>query len=333
MQSPKFSVIIVNYNGGEFVQAAVDSLVSQTCQDFELIVIDNGSEDRSAVDLDVSGVARAEVRLEEANHGFACGNNIAARDATGEWLVLLNPDAVATAEWLENIAAGIARHPGTSMFASLQRSLDDPAILDGIGDCYLGLGVAWRGGFGRPASEIPHEGTCFSPCGAGAVYNRATFLAYGGFDESFFCFGEDTDLAFRMRLGGETCIFLPSAEIHHAGGGVSGRASTFSIWHGARNRLWVFVKNMPGWSFWITLPGHIAITALILLRGTMTGRFRSTWQGFMAGVKGLGPVWKERKKLQQARTAPVLDILKAMTWSPARMLLRKGDVRTFRKHS
>lgn len=330
MSRPRFSVIIVNYNGGQYLQGAVDSLAAQTFADFELLIVDNASQDGSVKALDISGISRVEVLHECENHGFARGNNIGARRATGQWLALLNPDAVASPDWLENIAGAIARHPGTTMFASLQRSLEDDDILDGIGDCYLGFGIPWRGGFGRPASEIPAEGTCFSPCGAGAVYHRETYLAHGGFDEDFFCFGEDTDLAFRMRLQGERCVFLPTAEIRHAGGGVSGRSSHFSVWHGARNRLWTYVKSMPGWSFWATLPCHLALTALILLRGLMTGRFISTWKGFWAGFRGLGPVWQKRRQIQKSRTAPVSDVLKPMSWSLLRMLQRKGDVRRFK---
>lgn len=330
MSTPRFSIIIVNYNGGAFLQGAVDSLAAQTVQDFELFVVDNASDDGSADRLDVSAIAHVEILHETDNHGFARGNNIAARKAAGEWLVLLNPDAVASPAWLEEIADGIARHPDVAMFASLQRSLEDPDSLDGIGDCYLGFGIPWRGGFGRPASEIPPEGTCFSPCGAGAIYRRDAFLAHNGFDEDFFCFGEDTDLAFRMRLAGETCVFLPAAEISHAGGGVSGRASHFSLWHGARNRLWTYVQNMPGIAFWLTLPGHIGLTALILIRGTMTGRFVSTWKGLWAGLKGIGPVWSKRRAVQARRTVPVSAVLKPMSWSLLRMLQRKGDVRPFR---
>jgi len=193
-----FSVVIVNFNGGEYLQGAVDSLKKQTFQDFELFVVDNASSDGSMEKLDISGLSNVQLMPETENHGFARGNNLAAAKANGDWLVMLNPDAVADESWLEKIKDGIDRYPDTKMFASAQYSLDEPSLMDGAGDCYHVFGIPWRGGYGRPVEEMPGEGECFSPCGASAAFHRQTFLDAEGFDESFFCYCEDVDLGFRV---------------------------------------------------------------------------------------------------------------------------------------
>ncbi|MEM7767934.1 MAG: glycosyltransferase family 2 protein [Pseudomonadota bacterium] len=329
---PKFSVIIVAYGleapaNRALLQAAVRSLAGQSERDFEVLLVDNSETAGGLEALDLAGLPAVTVLPYGGNHGFAKGNNLAAAEARGEWVVLLNPDAVAERDWLAEIGAGIDRHPAAAMFASLQVSLDDPERLDGVGDAYFGLGFAWRGGFGRPVSEVPGEGACFSPCGAGAVYRRDAFQAAGGFDEAFFCFGEDTDLAYRLRLRGAYCVFLPGACIRHAGGGVSGRASAFSVTHGARNRIWGFVKATPPMLFWLTLPGHVGFTLLVLARGVMTGRFVPTLAGIWKGLAGVGPMIAQRRTLQAARTATSGDLAAAMAWNPLRLLQRKGDVR------
>jgi GT2 family glycosyltransferase len=329
--SVRFSVIIVNFNGGAYVQGALTSLAAQTCRDFEVIVWDNASHDGSVDALDATGLPAYRLVRSEKNLGFAGGNNAAAALATGDWLALLNPDAAAAPGWLAAIEAGIARHAGrgVSMFASLQRAMHEAGKLDGVGDAFFGFGIPWRGGFGRPDTEVPGEGTCFSPCGAGAVYAADAFRAVGGFDERFFCFGEDTDIAFRLRARGGQCVFLPDAEIAHAGGALSGRVSEFALFHGSRNRVWTYVKNMPGWSLWLTLPGHLAITALILARGLMTGRARDTWRGIVAALKDLGPVQAQRREEARARSVPVSRLLAAMCWNPWRFFTRRPDVRPF----
>lgn len=327
MTQPRFSVLIVNFNGGAYVQGALDSLAAQTLRDFEVIVWDNASADGSVDALNGDAVPALRLVRSPDNLGFAGGNNRAAALASGEWLALLNPDAAAAPDWLARIDAAIARHPGISMFASLQRAMHAPETLDGIGDNYLGFGIPWRGGFGRPDTEIPPEGECFSPCGAGAVYRRETFLAEGGFDERFFCFGEDTDLAFRLRAMGESCIFLPDAEIAHAGGALSGRVSEFALFHGSRNRVWTYVKNMPGWTLWMTLPGHVAITLVILARGLFTGRAGGAWRGIMAALADLSPVLAQRRDLARRRTVRPMRLLAAMSWNPWRFFTRRGDVR------
>ena len=325
---PRFSIIIVNYNSGRFLQGAVDSLARQTCQDFELLVVDNASSDSSFSTLNTSEIVSARTFAEDKNHGFAKGNNLAAKAASGDWLVLLNPDAVAAPDWLERIDEAVSKHPKTVMFASAQYQLSDPSRLDGAGDAYLAVGFPWRGGFGRLASELPGEGICFSPCGAGAIYRRDIFIAEGGFDEDFFCYCEDVDLAFRLRLKGHHCRFLPQAAIHHEGGGSSGKASDFAVSHGARNRIWTFAKNMPLLAVAITLPGHVVLTMAVLLRGLQTGRFGATWRGVMDGIRGLGPMLAKRRDVQNGRSVSSRELLRSMSWNPVAMLTMRTDVRS-----
>jgi len=323
----RFSVIIVNHNGGQYLAGALASLARQTVRDFEVFVVDNASTDGSMDALGDELPETLHLRPQTINLGFATANNLAAQEASGNWLVLLNPDAEAAPDWLEKMAEGIARHPGTAMFASAQINMSDSARMDGAGDAYLGFGIPWRGGFGRPVSEMPEEGTCFAPCGAGAMYNREVFLAHGGFDEKLFCFCEDVDIGYRLRLSGEQCVFLPEAIITHEGGGISGRVSEFALFHGARNRLWVYLKNTPLMLLILTLPGHIALTAAILLRGLVTKRARDTWRGIWFGLKHAGPVLAERKALKH-RKASTISLMRAMSWNPLTMLQRKTDVRS-----
>ncbi len=327
---PKFSVVIVNYNGGDYIQGALDSLKRQTLRDFEVFVVDNASQDGSADNLDSEGLPRFELMLPGRNLGFAEGNNVAAKRGTGAWLVLLNPDAEAAPDWLERIDAAIARHPDVRVFTSAQYDLHDPAALDGAGDAFLVFGFPWRGGFGHPVAALPGEGECFSPCGAGAIYHRETFLAHGGFDERFFCFCEDVDLGFRLRLAGERCVFLPDAVIRHAGGGVSGRASDFSKYHGARNRVWAYLKNMPAPLMALTLPGHIAISAYLLARAAMTGTAAPTWRGMRDGALGLGAIRQPSPWSPPRRAASIWSIARSMAWNPWRMSARRPHVRKAR---
>ncbi|MFN7166896.1 MAG: glycosyltransferase family 2 protein [Pannonibacter sp.] len=325
--TPDFSVLIVNFNGGTYVQGALDSLKAQTHRSFEVILVDNASADGSVDALDTSGLPAFTLMRETENHGFARGNNLAAARAKGKWLALLNPDAAARPDWLAQILSGAARHPGVTSFACTQLWMLDETKLDGAGDNYLVFGIPWRGGYRRQSTELPPEGTCFSPCGASAVYHRSTFLEAGGYDERLFCFCEDVDLGFRLRLEGDTCIFLPDAVVAHAGGGLSDKVSGFAVRYGTRNRLWVYLKCMPLPLLIVTLPGHMALTAVLLLRGTMTGRFGPAMEGLIDAVRGLGPVWGDRRTAQAHRTVSLTSLLKAMVWNPFRMLGRGTAIR------
>jgi GT2 family glycosyltransferase len=324
------SVIIVNYNGGAFLQQALDSLRAQTFRDFEVLLVDNASTDGSMETLNSEGVPGYRFLPQTENLGFAAGNNVAARLSDADWLVLFNPDAIANPDWIERVVSATQRHPYTNMFACAQYALEDPAIMDGAGDCYLGFGIPWRGGFGLLAEPLA-EGECFSPCGASAVFRRSVFDAHGGFDERFFCYCEDVDLGYRMRLAGERCVFVPDAIIRHAGSGISGRASEFAIFHGTRNRIWTYAKNTPALMLWLTLPGHVAITLAILLRGFATGRAGPTWRGIQAGLAGLGTLKKDKRFGPPKRVASLGKIASAMAWNPKRLLDRRPVIRPLEK--
>ena len=326
--APEITVIVVNYNGGDFLRGCVASLAAQTFRSFETILVDNASTDGS-VERIAGKPERMTILRERKNHGFAAGNNLAARQAKGRWIALLNPDAEAAPDWLESMMRAVHERPSHRMVASLQVAMTDDTILDGAGDCYLAYGYAWRGGFGRSVKETPQAGECFAPCGAAALYPRDLFLAAGGFDETYFCYHEDVDLGFRLRLLGERCQFDPRSRVRHAGSGITGRASDFAVFHGARNGFWTYVKNMPGWLLTMTFPVWIFGTLAILLRGIVTGRFGATIRGLGAAFGNLGPALEARRELRKRRRASVGEIAAALSWNPFRFLARKPDVRPF----
>jgi GT2 family glycosyltransferase len=326
--APEITVVVVNYNSGDYLRGCIASLAGQTHPNFETILIDNASTDGS---LDRLGRKPANLTIlkQDRNIGFAAANNIGARAGRGRWLALLNPDAEADPDWLDQLMRAVKAHPNHRMVASLQVSLHDGKKLDGAGDNYLAWGYAWRGGFGHRLADTPGAGTCFSPCGAAALYPRDLFLEAGGFDERYFCYHEDVDIGFRLRLMGEQCQFAPSARIRHAGSGVTGRNSAFSVFHGVRNGVWSYAKNMPGGLLLLTFPIWFAGALLLLARGVIKGQFVPTIQGFAAGMGGLGHAFAQRGAIRQRRRATTGEIASALTWNPFRYLGRQIDVRPF----
>lgn len=325
---PEITVVVVNYNGGDYIRRCLASLATQTFRSFETIVVDNASSDGS-IDRIVEQPPRTTILREGVNHGFAAGNNMAARMGRGRWLALLNPDAEAAPDWLESLMRAVAERPTHRVVASLQVAAHDTAVLDGAGDCYLAYGYAWRGGYGRSIRETPAAGECFAPCGAAALYPRDVFLDSGGFDERYFCYHEDVDLGFRLRLLGERCQFDPRCRVTHVGSGITGKASAFAVFHGARNGFWTYIKNMPGVLLALTFPVWIAGTLAILARGLVTRRFTSTAKGLGAAIGDLGPALAARRDLRKKRRASLQSIFRAVSWNPIRFLARKPHVRPF----
>lgn len=321
---PFFSVLIVNYNAGELLQDAINSLKKQSFKGFEIVLLDNNSSDASIDNLDTDGLPNIRVLREKENHGFARGNNIAAAQANGQWLALLNPDAVANPNWLAEIKCATERHTDTRVFACGQLNMDEPDLLDGAGDAYFAFGIPWRGGFEHPISALPTEDSlCFSPCGASAIYKRDLFLSIGGFDERFFCYCEDVDLGMRLQLSDEKCIFLPEAIIHHKGSATSGRYSYFTMYHGFRNRTWTYLKNMPLSVLLLTLPGHIALMLYIYLRNRGHANLAGMREGMWHGLKDGWALRRQTEYKVKPTFKSTWNLLRSMAWNPV-MLSNRG---------
>jgi N-acetylglucosaminyl-diphospho-decaprenol L-rhamnosyltransferase len=319
---PAASVLIVNYNSGPHLADTLRALASQTVSNVKIISIDNQSSDDSfaAAQAAVAGDERFRFVKAQSNIGFAAGNNFAASMARGPWLALLNPDATPEPDWLEKLLVATRRHPDAVMFGSTQIDAVDPQRLDGAGDHYMATGIPWRGGHGWPVSRLLPEGEVFATCAAACLISADAFHEIGGFDERFFCYVEDVDLAFRLRLMGHRCIQVPTAVVHHVGTRAAGpEHARFADECGTRNLIWCFVKCMPGPLFWPLLPLHFLSVAL---RAVMVGKFSSVCAGVISALRGLSHVWESRQAIQRVRRATWWQIAVVLSWNPIAYLRR-----------
>jgi len=324
--TPDISIIIVNYNSGGRLQKCLTALAAQTFRNFEIIIVDNDSADGS---LDVSppdGVDTRILKLED-NVGFAAANNRGVEQARGAWVAFLNPDAYAAPNWLEAFVAGRARYPDVDAFGSLQLIASNPARIDGAGDAYFAAGISYRSHFNHAVHAAPPEGECFAPCAAAAFYRKNIFEQLGGFEETFFCYAEDVDLAFRLRLKGGRVIQLRDAVVHHEGSGITSQVSGFAVYHGHRNRLWTYFRNMPISLLVITLPVQVAMSLLLVPVFFFKGCGGAYVRGVKDGVIALPRVLKDRADIQAARKVSVSALMRVITWSPVKFMQRRaGDV-------
>ena len=319
--TPQVTVLVVTYNSRRWFARQKAALAAQSVQAFDLIVWDNGSDPGEAPRLDdlPSG---ARLVLCPDNLGFAAANNRAAALADTPFLALLNPDAFPEAEWLEALLAAASAHPQAAAFGSTQLSAEDPSIFDGLGDAYLAIGAPWRGGYGQRRGA-PRDGQTFSVCAAAAMVRTEAWRAAAGFDETLFSYGEDVDLCFRLRLMGWSVRQVAAARVTHVGGASAGRRSPFAIYHGRRNRLWVFVKNMPLPLLAAMAPFHAALTLCMWILSIGGPTFVPTNKAVMDGLAGLAAVWRRRREIQQKRRASSAQIAQALCWNPMRALRRE----------
>jgi N-acetylglucosaminyl-diphospho-decaprenol L-rhamnosyltransferase len=320
--SPRVRVLIVNYNAGAYLQRCISALLSQTFAEFEAVVVDNGSTDRSLEELPED--TRLRIDRANLNLGFAAGNNRAAEGASTPFLAFLNPDAIPAADWLERLLAAAEAWPGVPLFGSLQLQDDNPTRIDGAGDVYFFAGTAWQQGRGASRETATGHQPVFGACAAAALIRRDWFERLGGFDADYFCYFEDVDLAFRLRLMGGQVLQINDAVVRHAGSAISGPASEFVLYHSTRNQVWTFLKAMPAPLLVPLIPVH---TALHIAKWVMAWRQRRghiVARALTDAMTELGPVFAKRAKIQRARKASSAAIAVAMTWSLLALSRRAG---------
>lgn len=326
MANAEYSVLIVAYRSRETIKRCLDALARQTLQPSRVLLLENGSPEGERLTAEDVPDWVNFVTSDE-NLGFAAGNNRLASEVNTDWLVLLNPDAFAHPDWLERVDDAVGLYPNASLFGCVQLAAGQDGILDGIGDVYHGFGLAYRSGYGKPLKEPLETGRVFGACGAAMAVRTSTWRELGGLDEGLFCYNEDVDLAYRARLRGWGTIQLADARVDHLGYGSSGRRSKFATYYGVRNRLWVFLRNTPGWAFPLLLPLHFGITLALWLSAARFGHFTLFARAIWAVLRKWPEIMEQRRALQARRTVSVGEILAAMTWNPLALLTRASDIR------
>jgi GT2 family glycosyltransferase len=294
-------IVVLNWNGRSWLGPCLQALRTQRFQDFEVVVVDNGSTDGS-VDYVRAAFPECQVLALGGNVGFAAGNNAGARGATRPFLVFLNNDTEADPGWLEALVAAAERDPAAGLVASRIVFMDPADVIDSAGDGYLRCGGAFKRGHGQPAGTAFRPQT-FGACGAAVLVRREVFEALGGFDEDLFMVYEDVDLSYRARLLGWGCVYAPSALVRHAGSGSLGRVSASAVFYGQRNLEWVWIKNTPGRLLLRSLPAHLAYDAAGFAAYARAGRVGAWLRGKAAALLGLPGAWRKRREVQRSAVA------------------------------
>jgi len=244
----KASVIIPNWNGIRFVGMCLDSLQKTTMEEFEVIVVDNGSADGSREWVEEKYPWVRLIKL-PFNMGFARACNEGMRASQAEYFVLLNNDIEVEPDWLEELCQGMERHPECGMGTSKMMFLDDREVFYNTGDLFH----AWSAGGGRGQGEkdvgqYDREEYVFGACAGAGIYRKAMIDRIGLFDEDFFIFAEDVDLNMRSQLQGYKAIYLPRAKVYHIGTATVGLYSDRYTYLCKRNDIFVLIKNFSlGW--------------------------------------------------------------------------------------
>ncbi len=243
MMSKKVTIVIPNYNGLAFMEDCMAALEAQTCKEFEVLVVDNGSTDGSAQWLKEREIPT--IFLGE-NTGFSGAVNVGIRAAKTPYVILLNNDTKVHGDYVEAMVRAIERSPRIFSVSSKMIQMYHPELMDDAGDMYTVLGWAYQRGVGQPSGGYRRPVKVFSACAGAAIYRREVFEEIGYFDENHFAYLEDLDVGYRAKIFGYDNVYCPEAVVYHVGSGTSGsKYNSFKVKLAARNNIYLNYKNMP----------------------------------------------------------------------------------------
>ncbi|WP_298462697.1 glycosyltransferase family 2 protein [uncultured Cellulomonas sp.] len=270
---PDVTVVTVTYDAADLVGACLDGLAGQRLgkRTMDVVVVDNASSDGTA---DLVADRHPDVRLVRSpvNRGFAGGNNLALRALTSRYVVLLNNDAVpepgfvaALVDAMDAADPGVAGLTATVLLTGRFRpaTADDPdgarvtgpegtwvrdpdgpvTLVNSTGNVVRRDGYGADRGWLADAARHHPPRAVFGFCGAAAVLRTSALRDVGLFDEDFFLYYEDSDLSWRLRLGGYRIEHCPDAVVHHVHAASTGEGSALFRFHDGRNRLLMLTKD------------------------------------------------------------------------------------------
>ena len=318
------SAVVCNFNGEDYLDACLSALQASTDALDEVVVVDNGSTDRSRELLAVRFPDVRVVSLDE-NRGPCVARNVGMREARNRWVLAVDNDAVLQPDTVARLRSALEADQD-AVLAQPRSVVDrepDCVHYDGAHFHYAGL-YSLRNFF-RPVAEAEGEGTVevdgfVSICG---LLDRDVMRQLDGYDERLFILFEDFDLSLRMRLAGYRLLSVEDAIVRHASGtpGISFRAKSYpgmrAFFH-SRNRWLLLVKCYRVRTLLVALPGLALYEVAWLLFSIKSGNFLRHMHGKIAFFKHLPATLRARRKVQRARCVRDRDLLVAgpLTLSP-----------------
>jgi hypothetical protein len=305
------SVVVINYNGSEYLNACLSSLLATHYRRLEIVLIDNGSTDDS-FELAKRTFSNGRIRFVplDENVGYAKACNIGSGLATGEILAFLNNDVVVSPDWLAPLVSTIIADHTVGAVQPKLLLKEQPDLLDAAGgfiDVY-GNPRERRG----PASSYQVRDEIFYAKGAAILVPRHLFMRLGGFDEDFFLYYEETDLCWRIWLSGRRVMFLPESQVLHVRAATTrafDQESRTKAYLSARlNRWTMLLKNYQCSNIARILPvilmNQVKDIVVLLVLGTSSSAIVGTVLLPLTLLRQFRRLWRKRLLAQRLRCLP-----------------------------
>jgi len=302
------SIIILNYNGENFLEDCINSIKEYTTGNYEIIVVDNASPDNSGRKI-VSKYPECKFILNERNVGVPEGLNIGIKNSSGEFIILMNNDVKVTKGWLEKFFNAYKIH-GIGLYQPKFLKMSDPQILDGTGDMINLFGF----GFARDKGQIDNQkhnkieevsyasGTCM-------FFPKEIISDIGYFDEKLFAYHEELDFGWRARLYGYKSFYVPHITIHHYGSAGWGWSEK-KFYLLERNRWLVLLKNYSLKTITRLFPSLLLLEIIMMMFFAKKGILKKKIWSYGSIIRSINQIRRDRKQIQRTRRVSDDEIMK-----------------------
>jgi GT2 family glycosyltransferase len=324
---PLVTIVIVTFNSRQYLAECLESVRRQTLKSWELIVIDNASTDGTAELLRSIGIGR--VIENPRNSGFCAAQNQGIKMGSGSWVLVLNPDVELAPDFVEKLLDASRGHEEAGVLCGKllrwQPHSMHPfsSVIDSTGMYFRpDLRHLDRGAGETDYGQFDRREYVFGATGAAALYRRSMIedISVAGefFDNDFFAYREDADVAWRAQLMGWKCLYVPEARGWHVRRVTPERRNELPKeinWHSAKNRFLMRMKN-AGTRLLLTLMPQMLARDL-LIAGYAALIERNLLSALMFPLRNWSRTWAKRKSIQSRRRVPDRDLIKWFNYYPA----------------
>jgi len=278
MQTPSVAIVILNWNGRNFLEKFLPSVLASTYANKKIVVADNTSTDDSIVFLKEK-YPKVSIIQNKSNEGFAKGYNTALKQVTADYYVLLNSDVEVSTGWIEPVIELMELDKAIAACQPKILAYNKKNQFE-----YAGASGGWIDALGYPFSrgrvfddcetdngQYDDAGPCFWASGAAMFVRSSVYHELGGLDEYFFAHQEEIDLCWRAQLAGYKIFVQPASVVYHVGGGTLPKGNSLKTFLNFRNNLTMMAKNLPFCTALWKLPFRILLDAISAWRGLLSG--------------------------------------------------------------
>lgn len=305
---PKVTIVILNHNTGKLLENCINSVLKTPNINLEIILVDNLSEDNSHKKCKE---LFPEIILIEnkKNLGYCGGNNVGIEKATGEYIVILNPDTEVEPNWLEKFVSAYEKH-GEGLYQPKCLSLRNKELFDGAGNMIhiFGFGYSRAKGMKDNHQFDNLEKVCYAS-GACLFTKTDTIKKIGMFDPFLFVYHDDLDLGWKAAQQGIESYYIPTAIIYHYGSFIY-KWSPFKFFQLEKNRIYCLLTHYSKSTFYKILPSLIVIEILMFFVYLSKGMIKEKIKGYTIIIKNRKQIRKKYKELESKKIISDKEFIK-----------------------